>query len=91
MTSTPADEVIRYAAVLRALRQCFEAEKHDADAYVHFGEAMDVAMDGARRAAEDFVAWERRRRTKKPTTDALRATLCAPDSDWAREVPETTK
>jgi hypothetical protein len=90
MTSTPADEVIRYAAVLRALRQCFEAEKLDADAYVHFGEAMDVAMVGARRAAEDFVAWERRR-TKKPTTEekTKAAALCAPD--WAREVPEATK
>lgn len=89
-------EVIRYANILRALRECFEAEKHDRDAYGHFGDAMDAAMRGARAAANAFLHEEiaerpiergtrnlerRRKRTSEIYADGLRASLSKMDGD----------
>jgi hypothetical protein len=78
-SASPGDEVIRYANILRALKECFEAEKHDRDAYANFGEAMDVAMERARAAARAFVLVEvgKVRERRKGTLERRRARVAS--------------
>lgn len=84
---SPSESLAKYAADLANLRRCFDDEKHDRDAYAHFGEALDLAMEGARRAAEAYVKAERAGlapKERKAVVDRRRRRVAAIFADGVR-------
>lgn len=57
---TPSEKLSRYAEDYRALSLFLEAERDDETAYLNFSRALALTLEGARRAAAEYVQSESR-------------------------------